>query len=293
MTMICGQAADAFQNERSRLFAIAYRLLGSVADADDVLQEAYLRFANCDGRIENPPALLTTIVTRLSIDLLRKLKQRREQYIGPWLPEPLVGQAAATEREPELAESLALGMLLLLEQLDPVERAVFVLREAFDLDYRVVADVVERRADHCRQLFHRATNRLAEGRARFRASPADHERLTNSFVAAVGSGDLTGLMQLLADDVVECSDSGGKVPAARAIIKGAERVARFFIGLAKKSGELRTERIMLNGRAGLATFEDDRLTNLIQLDVAHDRITAIYVQRNPDKLARAARLLGA
>jgi RNA polymerase sigma-70 factor (ECF subfamily) len=277
-----------FERERSRLFAIAYRMLGSAADAEDMVQEAFLRFERADqDAITAPSAYLATTVTRLSIDHLRKQRTAREQYVGPWLPEPLLTDTApAADQQVALAESLSLAMLVLMEQLDPVQRAVFLLREVFDFDYAAIAQVVEKDEDNCRQLFHRARQRLAAGKSRLQTSFAEHRRLTQQFIETLATGDMAGLVSLLAEDVVEYSDSGGKVPAARRPLYGPDHVARYFLGVSKKSPPQAVKEVWINGRPGIATYEAGRPANLIQIDVEAGRIVAIYVQRNPDKLSR-------
>jgi RNA polymerase sigma-70 factor (ECF subfamily) len=281
--------AELFERERPRMFDLAYRMLASAADADDIVQEAYLRFQRAGpDSLEHPSAYLATVVTRLSIDHLRRLRREREHYVGPWLPEPLLTDTAPTpDQHAALAESLSLAMLLVMEQLDPVERAVFLLREVFDFDYPAIADVVEKSEANCRQLLHRARERLAGTRSRSASTIAEQQRLSAQFKLTLATGDLAGLMHLLAEEVVEYSDSGGKVPAARRAIAGADHVARYFIGLMKKApADFNIRDTWLNGRPGFVTYEGGRPTNLVQLDIEAGKIIAIYVQRNPDKLRR-------
>lgn len=281
--------AEVFEEQRQRLLDLAYRMLGSMADAEDIVQDAYLRFeAVAPESIEAPGSYLATIVTRLAIDRLRQLRREREHYVGPWLPEPVLADPAPTpDQHAALSESLSLAMLLLMEQLDPVERAVFLLREVFDFDYLAIAQVVDKSEANCRQLFHRARQRLAGRRSRLETPVADQELLTRQFMSAVATGDLAGLIRILADDVVQYSDSGGKAAAARRILRGADIVARFFIGVARKSPPGTTVReASINGRPGILVYQDARPTSLFQLDIDDGRIAAIYVQRNPDKLQR-------
>lgn len=281
------EAGLVFEQHRPNLFALAYRMLSSLADAEDVVQEAYLRFArvNLDD-IETPAAFLATIVTRLSIDRLRQLRAERARYIGPWLPEPLwTDQTMPADERSALAESLSQALLLLLETLDPIERAVFLLREVFDFEYDAIAAIVDCRSDHCRQLMHRARARVSAGKTRCRASCSEQRRLTERFLETCASGDLTGLMALLSDDVTFYSDSGGKVPAARRLVRGATDVARLFIGITKKKPtDMATAFATINDRPAFITTTQGKVSDVIQLEIVDGKITAIFVQRNPDKL---------
>lgn len=281
--------AEVFEEQRPRLLDLAYRMLGSVADAEDIVQDAYLRFEAVDpDSVDVPGAYLATIVTRLAIDRLRQLRREREHYVGPWLPEPVLADPAPSpDQHAALSESLSLAMLLLMEQLDPVERAVFLLREVFDFDYQAIAQVVEKSEPNCRQLFHRARERLAGRRSRPGTSIAEQNQLTRQFLNSVATGDLAGLVQILADDVVQYSDSGGKASAARRILRGSDIVARFFVGIAKKTPAGASVReASINGRPAILVYQDGRPVSLFQLDIEDGRIVAIYVHRNPDKLQR-------
>lgn len=278
-----------FQRERGRLFGIAYRMLGSVSEAEDVLQDAWLRWQAVDfGTVENPPAFLMRTVTRLAIDTLGAARNRLTDYVGPWLPEPLVQDMS--EETPEtlkaLADDLSTAFLLLLERLNPVERAVFLLRESFDFSYREIAEVVGKSEENCRQIDRRARRRLGkEGRPR-PADPEEHDRLLYGFLQASREGNLEGILQLLARDAVCTSDGGGKAHAAKVPLVGAERVAKFLHGLQAKARvpfDIRPARV--NGRTGLVTYlEDGRIANVVTFRIEDGLIREIYIQVNPDKL---------
>ena len=224
---------EDFERYRSLLFSIAYRMLGSVADAEEILQEAYLRWREApEAEVRSPKSYLSAVVTRLSIDRLRSARAWREEYVGPWLPEPLVTEGAEEVADSiELDESLSMAFLVLLESLNPMERAVFLLREVFDYDYGEISRIVERSEDNCRQIARRARQSVAARRPSFEQSPEQKERLTERFVEACMSGDMQGLVGLLCEDVTLWSDGGGKVAAAPYPIHGPERVARFLLGV--------------------------------------------------------------
>ncbi len=276
---------------RSRAFAVAYRMLGSVADAEDVVQEALLRLSREQAPVREPAAWITTVTTRLAIDHLRLARVRRETYIGPWLPEPLVGDAApGPEAAAELAESLSQAFLVLLEQLTPVERAAFLLRDIFGYDYSQVAAIVERTEGTTRQLVARARRHLDGRRPRFDADPEAGRALLERFLAAAEEGDLAALEELLADDVVAYSDGGGKAIAARKPLVGAARVARFMAGITHRRLEMDEEfevrLVTVNGRPGrLLRIAGQGAWDVLSVDVADGRIQAIRIVRNPDKLA--------
>jgi RNA polymerase sigma-70 factor, ECF subfamily len=226
------QTAD-FERHRSLLFSIAYRMLGSVAEAEDVLQEAYLRWQESrETEVRSPRSYLSTMVTRLSIDRMRSARARREEYVGPWLPEPLVSEGDEDAGDPtELDESLSMAFLVLLKSLNPVERAVFLLHVIFDYDYGEITRIVGKNEANCRQIARRARQSVAARRPRFDRSPEQGEQLTRQFVEACTSGDMEGLLGLFSEDVTLWSDGGGKVAAAPYPIYGPERVARFLLGV--------------------------------------------------------------
>ena len=278
---------DCFNERRSYLFAIAYRMSGSVMDAEDILQEAYLRWQNVPPEsIETPRAYLVSIVTRLCIDQMRSARARRETYIGPWLPEPLnsQGKEAMTDHT-ELAETLSTAFLILLESLSPVERAIFLLRQVFDYDYAEIAGFVGKSPANCRQLFHRARQRIAARRPRLDTPLEQQQRLSANFAQALTGGDMEGMLALLAEDIVLYSDGGGKVSAALNPIYGPDRVGRFLFGLAHKAPpDTEVRPAVLNGQPGYVVYMGGKLFNTITLDIRGGRIQNVYIVVNPDKL---------
>lgn len=276
-----------FEEHRSGLERLAYRMLGSLSDADDVLQDAYLRWSRTDRHeVQSAQAYLTSIVTRLCIDQRRKVEARKESYIGPWLPEPLI-EAPTARGSVESVEAISMAFLVVLESLSPVERAAYLLRRVFDYDYDQIADVLEKSVPNCRQLVSRAEERVHERRPRFEPDPDAAEQITRQFIEACSTGDLDRLVGLLAADAVSYTDGGGKVSAAMVPILGAAKIARMFIGLARKYGndfELRPARV--NGQPGILTLYRGELGHVMTLDIVDGQIVNCYVVRNPDKLAR-------
>lgn len=280
---------ETFNQVRTYLFAIAYRMLGSVMDAEDMVQETYLRWqqaVDSGEEIESPQAYLAAILTRLCIDYLRLARVQRETYVGEWLPEPLVMEAVpAGEEMTLLSESLSIAFMVLLESLSPTERAAFLLREVFDYEYAEVAEIVGKEEANCRQMVSRARRRLADGRPRFQASAAEQEQITFQFAQACQHGDMAGLLQLLAEDVVEYSDGGGQVTAAIKPIYGADKVARFFLGLLKKLPPgLATRLGIANGQPAIFSYLNGQPINVTVLDIDNGRIRRLYNIVNPDKL---------
>lgn len=289
-----------FVELRSVLFGVAYRMLGSAAEADDIVQEAYLRWARVDeAEIESPKAYLTTVVTRLSIDHLRSARVRRESYRGPWLPEPIYvggaddgdpeqggGIAGIEQGGAELADSLSMAFLVLLEELAPAERAAFLLREVFGYDYKDIARMLERNEPSCRQLVSRARHRIGDRRKRFDADREQSRELTRRFVVACGSGDVAALMSLLTDDVIVWTDGGGKAKASPRPVVGPWRSARFLIHVAKTFPTgVQVREATLNGQPGLVFENDGEITSAVVVDVLGGRISGIRVVANPEKLA--------
>ena len=287
-----------FVDLRPVLFGVAYRMLGTVTDAEDIVQEAYLRWAAVDGvEVESPRAYLTTIVTRLSIDQLRSARVRRETYRGPWLPEPLLTDDASdrsgnrcTESEllggGELADSLSMAFLVLLEELAPSERAAFLLREVFGYGYSEIARTIGRSEPACRQLVSRSRRRIGDRRRRFVADREQSRELTRKFVAACGSGDVDQLMALLADDVIVWTDGGGAAKSAPRPVVGPWRSARFLIHVAKGIAPgTQIREVLLNGQTGLVFESAGEITSAVVVDVLDDRIAGIRVVANPEKLA--------
>jgi RNA polymerase sigma-70 factor (ECF subfamily) len=277
-----------FEQHRPAMFGLAYRMLGSAMDAEDIVQEAFLRWHRAPAaQVQSARSYLLTIVTRLCIDELRSARARREAYVGPWLPEPLV-QGVAGDAGPaiEQAASLSFAFLLLLERLTPLERAVLILHDVFEYPYDEVAQLIGTNTPHCRQLGHRARGRVTAGRARFPAAPAQAEQAAELFARAFMDGDIAGLLALFAQDIALWTDGGGKVAAARNVVHGAERVARFFAGLQRKAVVVPAyRRALINGAPGLIGYTAEQADRIYSFDVRPDgRIQAIYCVRNPDKL---------
>jgi RNA polymerase sigma-70 factor (TIGR02957 family) len=284
--MSAADVDDPFVAHRNLLFTVAYEMLGSAADAEDVLQESWLRWAAVDrDTVQEPRAYLVRVVTRQALNHLRTVSRRREDYVGEWLPEPLLTSPDVAE-DVELAENLSIAMLTVLETLGPAERAVFVLREVFDVPYDEIADAVGKTPAAVRQIAHRAKDHVAARRPRVRVVPSEHEEAVERLVAALNTGDLQGLMDVLAPDVVSVADGGGKVKgAARRPIVGAERLARYLIGgMSKLEGTLVASATWVNGQPGIRVELDGQLTGVVSLTVADGRITQIYSIANPDKL---------
>jgi RNA polymerase sigma-70 factor (ECF subfamily) len=284
--MSAADVDDPFVAHRNLLFTVAYEMLGSAADAEDVLQESWLRWAAVDrGTVQEPRAYLVRIVTRQALNHLRTVSRRREDYVGEWLPEPLLTSPDVAE-DVELAENLSIAMLTVLETLGPAERAVFVLREVFDVPYDEIADAVGKTPAAVRQIAHRAKDHVAARRPRVRVVPSEHEEAVERLVAALNTGDLQGLMDVLAPDVVSVADGGGKVRgAARRPIVGAERLARYLIGgLSKAEGTIVASATWVNGEPAIRVELDGQLAGVVSLTVEDGRITQIYSIANPDKL---------
>jgi RNA polymerase sigma-70 factor (ECF subfamily) len=279
--------AEDFERYRSLLFSISYRMLGSVADAEDLVQEAYLRWREApEAEVRSPKSYLSAVVTRLSIDRLRSARVKREEYVGPWLPEPLLSDRAEEGADPiELDESLSMAFLVVLESLNPVERAVFLLREVFDYDYEEISRIVGKSEDNCRQIARRARQSVAARRPRFDRSPAQEERLTERFVEACVSGDMEGLIGLLSEDVTLWSDGGGKVAAAPYPIHGPRAVARFLLGVLRTVPPGFSARpTQINGGRGVVGYVDGHATSVVALDFEDGRLRGIRIVVNPQKL---------
>lgn len=275
--------AEIFSQYRPLLFSIAYRILGTAMEAEDMVQETFMRW-QAAGEADNPKAYLTTILTRLCIDHLRSAKVQREEYIGPWLPEPIMTTGLPAESA-ALAESLSMAFLVILESLSPVERAVFLLREVFEYDYDEIARIVEKSEDNCRQMVRRAKAHITERRPRYEVRREEHERIIFQFGLAVHSGDMEGLLALLANDITSFSDGGGKVSAARNPVVGPDHVARLIIGVVGKLPEGALSEIgQINGQPAILTQVNNRPYNVLIFDVADGRIRRIYNILNPEKL---------
>jgi RNA polymerase sigma-70 factor (ECF subfamily) len=284
---------DVFTDLRPLLFSIAYRMLGSVSDAEDVVQDAYLRYHRAVAagtEIESPKAFLSAITTRLAIDLLRSARVRRETYVGQWLPEPLLTDASTPDPAQQSAESdsLSMAFLLVLERLSPVERAVFLLHDVFGYEFGAVASIVGKTADNCRQVAVRARRHVSEHRPRFEASRIQREELADRFVAALSEGDLGGLVELLAADVVVTGDSGGMSPSWPRPIAGQDKVARLLLGLAEQMRRvigITISRVEVNGQPGAAIRDaDGQLVNVFSFDIADGVVQAVRSVISREKL---------
>ena len=284
---------DLFQSHRRQLFAVAYRMLGSASDAEDVVQDAWLRYAAArPADLRSPQAYLTTIVTRLCLDRLKSARAAREEYVGPWLPEPLLtDERDAPDQPAALAESVTLAFMVLLETLSPEERAVFLLREVFEHEYDEIAVMLDTTPANCRQLFHRARTRLAERRPRFRDSADAKRPLVGRFVTALRDGDGEALTSVLAEDVGFWSDGGGKVLAARRPVFGRDAVVQVLVGIRRTAPSVgialdavTIEVVEVNHEPALVLRVAGRLDSVYTMDVEDGAIAAIRIVRNPDKL---------
>jgi RNA polymerase sigma-70 factor (TIGR02957 family) len=276
---------DAFAHHRRLLFTVAYEMLGSASDAEDVVQETWLRWAGVDHAVvRDPRAYLVRIVTRQALNRLRSVSRRREEYVGEWLPEPLLTSPDVAD-DVELAESLSMAMLTVLETLGPAERAVFVLREVFETSYEEIAEAVGKSPAAVRQIAHRAREHVAARRPRMPVSRTEHQEVVDRLLAAVRHGELQGLLDVLAPDVVLVADGGGLVTAARHPVVGAERVARFLIGAAR-TADFETTAVWLNGSPAARIDIGGELDTAVSLAVENGRITHIFAVRNPHKLGR-------
>jgi len=279
---------DPVAPHRGRLLGLAYRMLGSRSDAEDVVQDAYLRLATAQD-VRNVEALLVTIVTRLCLDRLKSAKAQREVYVGPWLPEPVFDAGGLSpDTATELADDLSFALMLTLDRLSPLERAAFLLHDVFDRPFSDVARILERSEAACRQLATRARRAVRESRPTPPAPPDRHATLLRAFCEAASSGDISALAALLRDDAIAISDGGGRKTAALNPIRGADKIIRFLLGIAGKNAghEIRAVPKMINGSAGAVVFRDSEIdhTLSVAIDGSQGKIAAIYVVRNPDKL---------
>ncbi|MEH2554687.1 RNA polymerase sigma-70 factor (ECF subfamily) [Bradyrhizobium algeriense] len=271
---------------RGRLLGLAYRMLGSRSDAEDVVQDAYLRFAGAQD-VHNTEAFLVTVVTRLCLDRLKSAKAQREIYVGPWLPEPVFdAEGLSADAATELADDLSFALLLALDRLSPMERAAFLLHDVFDTPFPEIAAMLDRTEAACRQLASRARRAVRDNRPAPARAPDNHARLLQAFGEAVTSGNVAQLAALLREDAVALTDGGGRRTAARNPIIGADKIARFFIGIAAKNAghDMRIEPAMINGAFGALLYLDGELDNTMSMAIDGEKIAAIYIVRNPDKL---------
>jgi RNA polymerase sigma-70 factor (ECF subfamily) len=281
---------DPLAPHRGRLLGLAYRMLGSRSDAEDVVQDAYLRFAGAQD-VHNAEAFLVTIVTRLCLDRLKSARAQREVYVGPWLPEPVFdADGLSADAATELADDLSFALLLALDRLSPMERAAFLLHDVFDTPFSEIAAMLGRTEASCRQLASRARRAVRDNRPAPAQAPDNHARLLQAFGDAVASGNVAQLAELLREDAVALTDGGGRKTAARNPIIGADKIARFFIGIAAKNAghDMRIEPAMINGAFGTLLYLDGELDNTMSMAIDGEKIAAIYIVRNPDKLRHLA-----
>jgi RNA polymerase sigma-70 factor (ECF subfamily) len=283
--------AAGFEPHRRQLTGLAYRMLGSLSEAEDIVQEAWLRWNGADrAALREPGAWLSRVVTRLCLDQLKSARARRETYVGPWLPEPVIDETqVAADTAGERAEDISVAFLLALERLSPLERAAFLLHDVFEMDFPQVARTLDRGEAACRQLASRARAHLKAARPRFAVPQEEGERLVQAFMAAAASGETAAFASLLAEDAALHSDGGGKRLAALNVIHGRDRVARFFAGVARKGwAGVRARMATINGMPGLVMTDPDGGVQTIALQVRDGLISVLYVVRNPDKLHHVA-----
>ena len=285
-----GRGDALFDSHRRLLFSIAYRMLGSVADAEDMVQETFLRWqaTDLDG-IRTPKAFLVTIVSRLCINHLQSARVKREEYLGPWLPEPLVsGSAGDPSAALSSSESLSVAFLVLLERLTPTERAVFLLREVFEYEYPEIGEILGLSLANCRQILHRARQRVTENRPRFEHTPQERTDLLRRFLRAAQEGDMEGLVSVLSQDVVLYADGGGRATAVANPIYGADRVARFLVEGPRNlmPADVDRREALINGELGVVAYSGGRPYGVLSIDVADGRIRNVFIITNPDKLER-------
>jgi RNA polymerase sigma-70 factor (ECF subfamily) len=280
---------EPFLTHRSLLFTVAYEMLGSAADAEDVVQETWLRWADIGDttrdEVRDPRAYLVRILTRQALNRLRSVSRRREDYVGQWLPEPLLTSPDVAE-DVELAESVSIAMLTVLETLGPAERAVFVLREVFDVSYEEIAEAVGKSAATVRQIAHRARAHVAARRPRIQVSRTEQQQVVQRFLAALTTGDVQGLMDVLAPDVVLVADGGGLAPAVRHPVEGIQRVATLLSRFAKYAPNAQVATVLLNGAVAARLDPSGELNTAVTFVVENGRIARIYAIRNPHKLER-------
>lgn len=281
----------AFEVHRGRLLGLAYRMLGSRADAEDIVQETWLRAAAVTETVKDAQAFLVTVTTRICLDQLKSARVRRETYVGPWLPDPILStEAYSPASETELAEDLSFALLLTLETLTPPERAAFLLHDVFDLPFADIATILQKSEAACRQLATRARKSVKQPSASRPVAPQAYRSLTSRFFETLETGDLDGLKSLLREEVMLYTDGGGVRSAALNPIVGADKVARYFLGITRKFGaratSIRLSDVPINGRPGILIFLDEELDQTFSIDVEEDRISAIYMVRNPEKLGQ-------
>jgi RNA polymerase sigma-70 factor, ECF subfamily len=285
---------QAFLDDRPRLFQLAYRMMGAVSDAEDALQDVFVRLKSSKlPEVHAPRSYLTRAVVRRCLDQWKSARHKREHYVGPWLPEPLSARDDDPASRHELAESVSVAFLVVLEALTPVERAVFLLHEVFQYSFDELAVIVDKTPAACRQIGHRAREKVRENRPRFAASPEQHREMVGRFMNACRSGDLADLQALLAENVTVVSDGGGLTPAARVPVIGIDRVTRFVLGLRTKAQRFGVSVVLkpceVNGKVGIMQIVDGRLHAVISLEVSDGRIQRLFSVLNPHKLVAIAK----
>lgn len=278
---------EIFESHRQSLFRLAYGMLGRIGPAEDAVQEAFLRWQKQHiQQINSNKAYLSKVVTNICLDEIKSARNQREQYIGPDLPEPLLAAGVETpEERVELAESLSMALLVVLKQLDPIQRAVFILREVFDYDYASIAGIINKSESNCRKIAQRARESVQEKKPRFEKITTQQQELIKTFIKAIQDGKLAKIENMLAEGAILYSDGGGKVAAARKPVVGASKIARFLQGLQKKLTKiLRVELTNINGEPGLIIYLDEKLNNVWSFHIENDKIQSIYIVLNPDKL---------
>lgn len=278
-----------FETHRAYLRGIAYRMLGSVSEAEDAVQDAYLRWHNAEQKaVENPKAFLARIVTRLCLDRLKAARRTREIYVGEWLPEPIVVDADYVDHQSEhVANDVSFALMLALERLSPLERAAYILRDIFDVEFNEIAGALNRSEATCRQLVRRAREHIAQARPRFEVDREENTRIADAFFTSLRTGDVSALRDLLAESAIFHTDGGGRKVAALNPIYGADKISRLLAGLTKKAKLLQplwSKAVLINGLPGILSIEQDGSLQSTALEISNGQITAIYVTRNPDKL---------
>lgn len=290
------KTAEIFEQQRPHLFRLAYGMLGRIAPAEDAVQEAFLRWQKQDvDQIKSPRAFLSTIVSRICLDEIKSARNRKEQYIGPNLPEPiLMSEGKTPEEKMELAESLSMALLVLLDRLTPVQRAVFILREIFDYNYATIAEIIGKSESNCRKIAQRARGQVRENKPSFEKNTTARHKLVTTFMDAVQDGDLSEIERMLAEEAILYSDGGGKVTAARKPIYGSGKIAKFLVGiqkLASEDAEWRFEFKGVNGEPGMLIWFEGRVYNVWSFHLENDKIQSIYVVLNPDKLTHLKNMI--
>lgn len=282
------KAAEIFEKYRRELFNLAYGMLGRKSEAEDVVQDAYLKWTGVDiDNVEHNKAYLSTIVSRLCLDELKSARRRREQYIGPDLPEPIISGSQSPQEELHLEDSLSIAVTFLIQKLNPIQRAVFILREVFKYPYSEIAEILEKSEPNCRKIAQRARDHINYDSDRFKIDPHTHKKLLNSFIKAVKQQDITQLENLLAEDAVLYSDGGGKVTAARKPVYGKDNIARFLLGISQKTpSDIEISISTVNGEPGILIYFGNQLQSVWSFHAEQSGLKKIFAVLNPDKLSQ-------